>query len=59
MHRYLRNFKIIIVQTFTTRLMQLNNNLPYFLPYYMEQIATDLSDDEIKIILYHIRSIKK
>ena len=41
------------VRTFTTRLMQQNNYLPYFLPDCVRQMVTALPDDEVKEILYH------
>ena len=41
------------VRTFTTRLIQLNNYLPYFPPNCIGQMVTALPDDEVKEILYH------
>ena len=41
------------VCTFTTRLIQLNNYLPYFPRDSAEQMVTVLPDDEVKEILYH------
>ena len=41
------------VHIFTTRLIQLNNNLPYFLPDCVGQMVTALPGDEVKEILYH------
>ena len=41
------------VRPFTTRLIQLNTHLPYFLPDRPGQVATSLPDDDIKEILYH------
>ena len=53
MYRYLRKPKTMKVRTFTTRLIQLNNYLPYFSPDCIGQMVTALSDDEVKEILYH------
>ena len=53
MYRYLRKSKTIKVCTFTTRLIQLNNYLPYFPPLRTGQMVTALPDDEVKEILYH------
>ena len=41
------------VHSFTTRLIQLNNYLPYFPLDCIGQMVTALPDDEIKKILYH------
>ena len=38
---------------FTTRLIQLNNYLPYFPPDGEGQMVTALPDDKVKEILYH------
>ena len=56
MYRYLRKLKTIKVCTFTTRLVQLNKYLPYYLPDCVEQTITALSGDEVKEILYHAMS---
>ena len=53
MYRYLRKPKKIQVHTFTSRLLQLNNYLPYFPPDYIGQMVTALPADEVKEILYH------
>ena len=53
MYRYLRKPKTMKVRTFTTRLIQLNNYLPYLLPDYIGQLITALPDDEVKEMLYH------
>ena len=52
-YRYLRKPKTMKVCTFTTRLIQLNNYLPYFPPDCVGQMVTALPDDEVKEILYH------
>ena len=49
-HRYLRKSKTMKVRTFTTRLIQLNNNLPYFPPDCAGQMVPN---DWFKEILYH------
>ena len=54
MYRYLRKLKTLKVGTFTTRLIQLNNYLPYFTPDCVGQMVTAPSDDEVKEILSHI-----
>ena len=41
------------VSTFTTRLIQLNNYLPYFPPDHVGQMVIALSDDEVKEIFCH------
>ena len=51
MYRYLRKPKTMKVRTFTTRLIQLNNYLPYFPPDCIGQMVTALPDDEVKEIL--------
>ena len=43
------------VGTFTTRLIHLNNCLPYFLPDRVAQMATTLPDDEVNEIHHHVR----
>ena len=53
MYRYLRKLKTMKVPTFTTRLKQLNNYLPYCPPDCVGQMVTALPDDEVKEILYH------
>ena len=53
MCRYLRKPKTMKVRTFTTRLIQLNNYLPYFPPDHIGHMVTALPDDEVKEILYH------
>ena len=53
MYRYLRKPITMKVCTFTTRLIQLNNYLPYFPPLRTGQMVTALPDDEVKEILYH------
>ena len=53
MYRYLRKPKTMKVRTFTTRLIQLNNQLPYFSPDCIGQMVTALPDNEVKEILYH------
>ena len=53
MYKYLRKSKTMKVRTFTTRLMQLNNYLPYFPPDCIRQMFTALPDDEVKEILHH------
>ena len=53
MYRYIRKIKTMKVLTFTTRLIQLNNYLPYFLPDCVGLMFTALPDDEVKKILYH------
>ena len=55
MYRHLRKPKTIKVHTFTTRLVQLNNCLPYFPLDCVGQTVTALSDDEVKEILYHAK----
>ena len=50
---YLRKSKTMKVCSFTTRLIHLNNYLPYFPPNHIGQMVTDLPDDEVKEILYH------
>ena len=52
-HRYLRKSTTMKVRTFTTRLMQLNNYLPYFPPDCIGQMITALPDDTVKEMLYH------
>ena len=52
-YRNLRKPKTMKVHTFTTRLIQLNNYLPYFPPDHVGQIVTALPDDEVKEILYN------
>ena len=54
MQRYLRKPPDMKVRSFTTRLIQLITYLPYFLPDCPGQLATSLSDDDIKKILYHV-----
>ena len=41
------------IRTITTRLIHLNNYLPYFPPDCIGQMVTALPDDEVKEILYH------
>ena len=41
------------VQSFTTRLIQLNTYIPYFLLDRPGQLVTSLPEDDIKEILYH------
>ena len=53
MFRYIRKLYTMKVRTFTTRLIQLNNNLPYFPPDHVGKIVTALPNDEVKEILYH------
>ena len=53
MYSYQRKPNTIKVCTFTTRLIQLNNYLPYFPPDYVGQMVTGLPGDEVKEILYH------
>ena len=53
---YLRKPKTMKVRTFTSRLIQLNNCLPYFPPDHVGQMVTALSNDEVKEILYHAMS---
>ena len=48
MYRYLRKPEEMKVCTFTTRLIQLNNYLPYFPPDCIGQTVTALSDNEVK-----------
>ena len=55
MYRYLRKPKTMKVRTFTTRLIQLNNYLPYFPPDCARQMVTALPDDEVREILYHTK----
>ena len=52
-YRYLRNPKTTKVRTFTTRLIPLNNYVPYFPPDCIGQMVTALPDNEVKEILYH------
>ena len=52
-YRYPRKSKTMKVHTFTTRLIQLNNYLPYFPPDHIGQMVTAPPDDEVKEILYH------
>ena len=54
MYKYLRKTKTMKVRTFTTRLIQQNNYLPYSPPDHVGQMVTALPDDEVKEILYHI-----
>ena len=42
------------VQSFTTRLIQLNTYLLYFLPDRPGQLVTSLPDDDIEETLYHV-----
>ena len=53
MYRYLWKSKTLKLRTFTTRLKQLNNYLPYFPPDCVGQMVTALPGDEVKEILYH------
>ena len=53
MYRYLRKPKMMKVYTFTTRLIQLNNYLPYFPPECVGPIAITQTDSKVKEILYH------
>ena len=50
--KYLRKPMDIKVHTFITRLVQLNNYLPYFPPNCMELIVKAISDDKVEGILY-------
>ena len=52
-YKYLRKSKTVKVCTFITKLIQLNNYLPYFPPDCIGQMVTALPDDEVKEILYH------
>ena len=52
-YRHLRTPKTMQVCSFTTRLMQLNNYLPYFPPDHIGQMVTALPNDEVKEILYN------
>ena len=52
LQRYLRKPPEMKVQSFTTRLIQLNIYLLYFLPDCPGQLVTSLPDDDIKEILY-------
>ena len=52
MQRYLRKPPDMEVRSFTTRLIQLNKYLPYFLQERSGQLVTSLPDDNIKEILY-------
>ena len=51
MYKYLRKPKTLNVCTLTTRLIQLNNYLPYFPPNCVGQMVTALLDDENREIL--------
>ena len=53
MYKYVRKPKTMKVYTFTTRLIQLNNDLLYFPPDHIGQMVTTLPDDKVKEILYH------
>ena len=53
MYRYLRKPKTMKVRTFTTRLIKLNNYLPYFPPDCVGQLVIALPDDEVEEILHH------
>ena len=52
-YRYLRKPKTVKIHTFTTKLIQYNNYLPYFPPDRVGQMVTALPDDEVREILYH------
>ena len=52
-YRYIRKPKTMKVCAFTTRLIQLNSNLLYFLPDHVRQMVKALPDDAVKEILYH------
>ena len=51
--RYLRKPKTMKACTFTTRLIQLNNYLPYFPPDCVGWMVTSLPDDEVREINYY------
>ena len=53
MYRYLRKPKTMKVRTFTTRLIKLNNYLPYSPPDCAGQMVTAPHGDEVNEILYH------
>ena len=53
MDRYLRTPQTMKVHTFTTRVIQLNNYLPYFPIDCERQMVTARPDNEVKEILYH------
>ena len=53
LRRYLWKPKEMKVITFTTRFIQLNNNLPSFPPDHVRQMITSNPDEDIKEILYH------
>ena len=40
------------IQSFTSRRIQLNTCLPYFLPDRQSRLVTSLPDDDIKVLLY-------
>ena len=53
MYRYLRKPKTKRVYTLITRLIKLNNYLPYFSLDCFGQMVTVLPDNDVKEILYH------
>ena len=53
MRRYSRKPKTLKVYTFTSRLIHLNNIIPYFPPDCIWHMVAALPDDEIEEILYH------
>ena len=53
MYRDVKKPKPMKVRTFTTRLIQLNNYIPYIPPDYVGQMVTALPDHEVKKILYY------
>ena len=59
MYRYLRKPKTMKVRTFTTRIIQLNNYLPYFPQDFVGQMGTALPDDEVKEILYQENNLTR
>ena len=56
MQRYLRKLSDKKIQSFTTRLIQLNTYLPYFLPNRPGQLVLSFPGDDIKETLYHTMS---
>ena len=53
MQRYLRKPPDMKVQSFTTRMAQLNTYLPYFPSEHPGKLVTSLPNDDVKEILYH------
>ena len=54
MYMHLRKPKTMKIRNFTTRLIQVNNYLPYFPSDCIGQIVIALPDDKVKEFLYHV-----